>query len=97
MKLDRVSFYQAIEIPSKEKRINANTVSEETFPGVQLELADHLIKVSHSDWHEDVYVGTSNVRYATTKKESVITFEKVVNHNELLKVKATLSKKTKKK
>ena len=75
MKLDRVSFYQAIEIPSKEKRINANTVSEETFPGVEISIDNHLIKVSHPDWHEDIYVGTSNVRYAVTKKEMVKTFQ----------------------
>lgn len=75
MKLDKCSFYQAIELLTRpSKKTNLNTVSVDVIPGVILTLENHLVTISHPDWDEDVFVSTANVRYATAKKDSVLTF-----------------------
>lgn len=74
MKLNKVSFYQSVELPIDGKRTNVNTLSAEVFPGIMMRLQDHMITVSHLDWEDDLFVSTANVRYATAKKDTVITF-----------------------
>jgi len=75
MKLDKISVYQAIQVPT-EKKINLNTISEEIIPGVKLVLHEHVVTVSHPDWLEDVLVFTANIRFAIIRKEVVKTFDK---------------------
>lgn len=77
MRLDKISLYQAAEIPLPDKKINAHTISEEVFPGVEIDLTDHLVKISHIDWPEDIFVSTANVRYATRRKDVVIKIQEV--------------------
>ena len=74
MKIDKASCYQAVEISVNGKRNNFHTISEEVFPGVRMELIDHVLTVSHKEWDEDVYIFTANIRYFTAKKDLVITF-----------------------
>ena len=73
MKLLMCSFYQAITLPTQGSA-NHNSVSKSNVPGVNLELVDYNIIVSHKDWEFDVVVPTANVRYATRSKEIVMTF-----------------------
>jgi len=69
MKLHKVSFYQAVELPMGHTgKTNVHTLSSEIVPGISLELCDHVVIVSHDEWDQDILVATSNVRYATTKK-----------------------------
>jgi len=77
MILDKVSCYQAIEISHNGKRNNFHTISSEVIPLVKLELNEHVLTISHPDWEEDVYVFTANIRYATRRKDIVMTFPKV--------------------
>jgi hypothetical protein len=69
MKIKAVVFHQPVELPTT-RRNNVNTVSEETFPGVHIEMVDHLVTLSHKDWPHDIVVGTANVRFASLYKDS---------------------------
>ena len=70
MKLDKISVYQAIQVPT-EKKVNLNTISEEIIPGVKMELQDHVVTVSHPSWVEDILVFTANIRFAVIQKQQV--------------------------
>ena len=67
MKIKAVVFHQPIELPL-ERRTNVNTVSEDTFPGVHIELVDHLVTLEPRDWTHIVAVSTANVRFASLYK-----------------------------
>jgi hypothetical protein len=93
MKLSKVSFYQAVEIPVFPKQ-NFNTVSKDVISGVELELFDACIIVSHKDWIHDVVVPTANVRYATRDKETIMTFTKeILSAANQIEVKKSIQKK----
>lgn len=68
MKIKAVVFHQPVELPTA-RRNNVNTVSEETFPGVNIDLDNHLVTLSHPDWASDVVVGTANIRFASLYKD----------------------------
>ena len=79
MKIKAVVFHQPVELPL-ERRTNVNTVSEETFPGVHIELVDHLVTLEHKDWPHVVAVSTANVRFASLYKNC---FTPVIDANQL--------------
>lgn len=98
MKLSKISIYQAVEIPG-EKKVNMNTISADIVPGVELNLEDHIVTVSHKDWSEDILVPTTNIRYATTSKKVVKTFapeKAVVEAKTSTRISKAHSSKTKK-
>ena len=74
MKIKAVVFHQPVELPL-DRRTNVNTVSEDTFPGVHIELVDHLVTLTHKDWPHDVAVSTANVRFASLYKQSIAPVE----------------------
>lgn len=77
MEIVRASFYQSIELPVKSKKHNINTLSDDIFPGVKMELNDHLMTISHDDWDVDIQVSTANIRYCASRKDLVMTFAKI--------------------